>query len=323
MTDGAHRIAPTRHAEDLAASAPDLASLLRASAVQFIASRFEDADAEAVATQRDFRRLASRSRWAVLLTSTVAALMMVAGAAPGLSVHAPGQVFVVLSIFGLVIGGLATMWLFRIRQGELLAQWMKARAVAESRRLEYFLAVTEPTAGDRALNLQQLEYFCRHQLDVQIAYYRDRGARHRASARQVLSLGGWAVFLSTVAVGAAGVLGAVSAPLASLAAVAIIGSALSAFASSLEAVNQDTRNAERYGRTRETLEQLASRYDDVRRAVAAGVAEALPRFVAAVHEQLSLEHRQWLEGADARTLGLVALEEALSRARDKAGAQGA
>ncbi len=323
MTGGDHRLAPTRHADDLAASAPALAALLRASAVQVIAARYEDADAEAIAAQRDFRRLASHSRWAVLLTSTVAALMMLAGAAQGLAVRAPDQVFVALSVIGLVVGGLGTMWLFRIRQGELLEQWMKARALAETRRLEYFLAVTRPAAGDPGLHLSQLDYFRRHQLDVQIAYYRDRGARHRASARRALTLGGWAVFISTVTVGAAGVLGAVSAPLASIAAVAIIGSALSAFASSLEAVNQDTRNAERYARTRDTLEQLASRFDDVRRAVAAGAAEALPQFVATVHEQLSLEHRQWLEGADARTQGLAALEETLSRARDKADAQGA
>jgi hypothetical protein len=316
-----HRVEPTRHADELAAQSPGLAALLRASTVQFIAARFEEADAASVAAQRDFRRLASRARWAVLLTATVASLLMLAGASQGLSVPAPGQIFVALSILGLVVGGLATMWLFRIRQGELLEQWMKTRALAESRRLEYFLAVTQPVAGDPALNLLQLEYFCRHQLDVQIAYYRDRGARHRDSARRILALGGWAVFISTVTVGAAGVLGAVSAPLASIAAVAIVGSALSAFASSLEAVNQDTRNAERYARTRETLEQLASRRDDVRRAVGAGTAEALPQFVAAIHEQLSLEHRQWLEGADARTQGLAVLEETLARTRDRADAQ--
>jgi hypothetical protein len=120
----------------------------------------------------------------------------------------------------------------------------------------------------------------------------------------------------------AGVLGAWWPEVASIATFAVVGSAISSFASSKEATNQDRRNAERYARTSEALERIESRLDDVREAVAAGSHEALRRFVKAVHEQLSLEHRQWLEGAEAISEDLAALEEALADSRKRGQSSG-
>ena len=83
----------------------------------------------------------------------------------------------------------------------------------------------------------------------------------------------------------------------SFAAIGALGAAftgLSSFASMREAVNQDRRNAERYGRTYRVLEDLNKRLDDVREAVYFRGEQPLIDFVDAVNEQLSLEHRQWL-----------------------------
>jgi hypothetical protein len=64
------------------------------------------------------------------------------------------------------------------------------------------------------------------------------------------------------------------------------------------------------------LERIESRLTDVREAVAGGSQEALDQFVNAVHEQLSLEHRQWLSGAEAISGGIATLEETLARLKE-------
>ncbi len=61
-----------------------------------------------------------------------------------------------------------------------------------------------------------------------------------------------------------------------------------------EAVGQDRRNAERYGRTYELLRELDRRLDLVREAVLSFGNAPLLDYVLAINEQLSLEHRQWL-----------------------------
>ena len=50
----------------------------------------------------------------------------------------------------------------------------------------------------------------------------------------------------------------------------------------------------------------------MRAAVASGSREALSLFVAAVHEQLSVENRQWLDAAESTQSALVKLAEALA-----------
>jgi hypothetical protein len=92
----------------------------------------------------------------------------------------------------------------------------------------------------------------------------------------------------------------------------VIGTALAAFAATREAVNQDRRNAERYGRTLSALEILRGRLDDVRGGVLAGSQEVLEEYVAAVHEQLSLEHREWLSGAESTRSAIGRMDETLA-----------
>jgi hypothetical protein len=80
-----------------------------------------------------------------------------------------------------------------------------------------------------------------------------------------------------------------------------------------EAVNQNLRNAERYERTGRALEALSRRLDDVRKAVYAGGQQPLGDFVAAVHEQVSLEHRQWLGELSEARGAFAKLEDTLKK----------
>ena len=92
----------------------------------------------------------------------------------------------------------------------------------------------------------------------------------------------------------------------------MFGAALQAFAASRESINQDRRNAERYDNTAQALLGLRERLDDVRLGIAAGATSVLGEYVAAVQDQLSLEHRQWLEGAENMQAAVARLEKALS-----------
>ena len=177
---------------------------------------------------------------------------------------------------------------------------MSQRAFAETARLNYFNTVVNASppssdVGSFQVELLKLEYFRRFQLDVQRAYYKKRGKQHQEEAFRTLSISGWAIGGAAIATGAAGVLsGAIDTMFAAVAGLGTIFANLSSFTSMKEAVNQDRRNAERYARTSRVLEDLYKKLDDVRKAVCSAGIQPLLDFVEAVHEQLSLEHRQWL-----------------------------
>lgn len=307
-------IRPTTFADRFAESAPRLEAVLRQSAVTTTAESFEQHNQEAKENQRRFKQTARRAAVAVMATTIAGALIMIAGV---IGDEFRAGWLIAFGVLGIVAGSLGTMWMFILRQGKLLDAWMRTRAQAETDRLEYFARATTPTPGETGLALLRLEFFRRYQLEVQRTYYRGRGAQHRAGASRTLGLGAIAVFLAAVATGLGGILGAHILELSALAALGIVGSALGSMASSSEAANQDRRNAERYDRTRFALDELKKKLDDVRTAVATGDLEVLPQFVKAVHEELSLEHRQWLKQSELQRAGLAELERHLEEARGK------
>jgi dsDNA-binding SOS-regulon protein len=314
-------IAPSRHADELAMKAPALARILRKSELNATARVYEQKDAEAGQAQLVFKRAASRANWAVFLTACFSALLLVTAPFPVLSSGAAGKALqIALGLCGILSGAFGAMWLFKIREGKLLERWMTARAGAETRRLEYFaLAATlrdDGTAGEIPLTLLQCEYFRRYQLDVQRAYYGGRAADHERAADRMLNVSAFAVGLACLATGFGGVLaGAVGGAWVALGGLGAIATGLAAFASANEAANQDRRNAERYRRTLDALEALSAKLDAVRSAAAQDEREPLAQFVAAVHEQLSLEHRQWLQTSESTAASIARLEQTLERAK--------
>ena len=312
-------IAPTKHAEELEGTAPSLARVLRGAAAETMAREFELLDSRALRAQGIFMRAANSLNFAVLITACLAAALLTLGslelsAAPLLK----ATLLIVLGVAAASTGGLGAMLHYHIRQGGLFERWMKDRAGAETHRLRYFETVISAEGSYEAgspmpLASFQLEYFRRYQLDVQVAYYQTRGDRHRRAADKTLGIGGLAVFIAAITTAVSGLLGALTAPsLASIAAIGVVGAALASFASAREAITQDRRNAERYERTRTFLVQLQTRLGRVRLAAASGDREPLKEFVASVQDQLSLEHRQWLETADTTAAGLIRLDASLS-----------
>jgi multisubunit Na+/H+ antiporter MnhG subunit len=321
-------LAPKGHAEEVADKASALASLLRSTQIGTFAQQYQRHDSEAGTAQKRFKDAMMRANGAVLTTGVLGALIMVAGIfEPRLGEVIMRPPLLVLGLAALVTGALASMWLFRVREGQLLDEWMTERAHAESARLAYFATLAKSgkeQSSDPPLGLLKLEYFRRYLLDMQIAYYRERRRQHRKAADRTLAMGGFAAALAAVASGSAGVVASFEAPWAALAAVGVVGTALAAFAATREAVNQNRRNAERYGRTLSALEILRGRLDDVRGGVLAGSQEVLEQYVAAVHEQLSLEHREWLSGAESTRSAIGRMDETLAALqKDGAKPQGA
>jgi SMODS and SLOG-associating 2TM effector domain 1 len=306
---------PVEHAEQLKISAPKLAALLVRSGPLELARQYADADTEALVAEQTFKKWVGRANWAVLGTATASALLMAVALLADRSGGLMQTALVALALVGVATGGIASMSLFRVREGRLLEDWMTARARAETKRLSYFSYIVNSSVEplDHELELLKLEYFRRYQLDLQIAYYKTRRLSHRNSADRTLGISAAAILVAAIASGAAGVLGAQRSEWAALGSLAVFGAALQAFAASRESINQDRRNAERYDNTAQALQGLRERLDDVRLGIAAGSPSVLGEYVAAVHDQLSLEHRQWLEGAENTQAAVARLEKALSR----------
>jgi SMODS and SLOG-associating 2TM effector domain 1 len=311
---GDYPLSPVEHAEQLKTSAPKLAALLTRSAPVELARQYAEADTEALAAERTFKRWVIRANWAVLATATASALLMAVALLTDTLGGLTQTTLIVLALMGVAAGGIASMSLFRVKEGRLLEDWMTARARAETKRLSYFSYIVNSSLQplDLQLELLKLEYFRRYQLDLQLAYYKTRRLGHRNSAERTLSISAGSVLVAAIASGAAGVLGALRSEWAALGSLAVFGAALQAFAAARESLNQDRRNAERYDNTAQALQGLRERLDDVRVGIAAGSPSVLGEYVAAVQDQLSLEHRQWLEGAENMQAAVARLEKALS-----------
>jgi hypothetical protein len=314
-------LAPSKQAAALADTAPALGRLLRSGTIGTYTKQYERHDRAAGEAQARFKTAIRRANGAVLATGVLGALIMVTTILG--SLYAPGLMkpaLLVLGVVALITGAAASMWLFRVREGKLLDEWMSERAHAETARLAYFATLAQlqdSGPSELPLGLLKLEYFRRYQLDMQITYYDQRRKDHRRSADRTLAWGGFAAAIAAVASGSAGVLASSSPSWAALAALGVVGTALAAYAATREAVNGDRRNAERYGRTLASLEILRTKLDEVRSGVLAGSQAVLDEYVAAVHEQLSVEHREWLSGAESTQSAIGKLDETLAKLQER------
>ncbi len=73
------------------------------------------------------------------------------------------------------------------------------------------------------------------------------------------------------------------------------------------------RNAGAYERAVDALDEIAARYDAVAAEVRSGRLDALAAFSTAVTQQLSLEHKRWLEGTAQAEAVFRQLDQQLDR----------
>ena len=208
----------------------------------------------------------------------------------------------VLGLLALFASGAVIYNTNMLSQLKLFEQWMDFRAQAETARLAYFKQAAKILSIEHSDNIQMLLQYCsffrRYQLQVQQAYYNGRSKKHEQSFKTTAKLAAFAAVIVGVFAGTAGVAGFADADLIKFAALGAIGVALGALASRREAINQDERNIRRYKITAQVLSNIAEKYSSVQKSLAAGKdPKILVHFVDAVHEQLSLEHRQWTQEA--------------------------
>ena len=89
--------------------------------------------------------------------------------------------------------------------------------------------------------------------------------------------------------------------------------AVGAYAVNREALRLDRANAGGYEKAAAALDAIAARYDAVEAEVRAGQPDALRAFTAAITEQLSAEHKRWLEGSTQAEAVLGKLDGQLQR----------
>lgn len=310
-----YRLNPTQFESHFKESAPEFSRVLSNAALVETAKRYETRSAQAKISQTIFKDLSKRITWAVFTATVAAALLAAYPSLESEPVSTGDPVVMLLGLVSLLAGTYASMTLYRIQGGGYLTRWMNARAGAETERLGYFnrliQIVTDCHAQRPDIVLSSLELFRRYQLGMQQAYYTNRGSEHRESMDNTLQLGSVATGLLALASGGAGILGYFQPEFLPLAAVGILGTALATVASRREEINQDERSFERYGRTADTLSHLREKHTEVQHAVASGDTKVIAVYVNAVHEQLSLEHRQWLAQAEAIESAVEKLAQSL------------
>jgi len=310
-------IVPTEHADLYAESAPELSAILGSTAVATAAESYEQFDTKAGERQTRFKTAANRANVLVLGTAFCGAIVVTAGVLRDiLGLEAAQALAIGFAIAALVVGAGASAYLYGAKGGDYLTKWMRSRAEAEAWRTRYFEAVTAPDDADgqpypTGLLLLKLQYFVRYQLNVQLLYYDKRGTEHERSAARSLRFAAFAIALSAIITGLAGMLSTAYLEFVALGGIGVIASALTAFASTRESINQDQRNAERYERTFETLTKLKMNLGAIQRGIIKAGPKPLTDFVQAVHEQIFLEHRQWLDDAALASTALQTLEETL------------
>lgn len=298
-TDSDYVISPSNHKEKYEDKSSVLNTILESTRLKSIARRYENKDYIALEAQKKFRRVFKRVNITILVTAfIISAILSIGVIAKDTNTQTKNYAIGLLGIGSLIAGGLATKDFYIIKRGELLESWMSKRAKAETLRLEYFEKFIDESMScsddpDNFICLLKLEYFNRYQLQVQLDFYRKRSMEHHKNASRYLSLSGWATFGSAIAAGSA-TFGIIQPELTALAALGVIFTAFSSYASVHEGVYQYRRNSERYDRTLEVLEKLFEELDTVRLAIYELGFQPLSEYVDAFHEQLSLEHRQWI-----------------------------
>lgn len=307
------------HAERFRDTAPGLAALMQTAAARSAAEAYARFDAAAISAQSAYRRAMRFTNLGALLTSVLGSAAMAMTILATQSSHPrPYEIATtVLSTSAALAAATGAAGLYWLRHGRLLESWMSKRATAETHRIGYFSGLlSQAASGTRETALLGLEYFRRYHFEVQKDYYHLRARHHERSANVTLAIGAAGAFLATIAssmgVAADGVERAVSA-------IGVCGAAIGAYAIGREQMTQDRRNAERYDRTYSALMAITGQLDAVRVAAEAGQAEAVGAFGAAVNEQVSNEHRQWLDGQEAAREALARIEKALTPPEAAAG----
>lgn len=298
----------------------ELRRLLEHPALVEVDRRYTEKDRVARDEKQRFVRFSGHASLSILIGTIAAALLVssaslndpAGGGGTGLLLGFVRWVLVVATVGS---GSYALFCLTFLNRAGLLRHFREARSRAELERQSYFtkLAALAPSGSPAAPAALEVFRIC--QLEGQRLFFLDRIDSARRGYQRTVWLGSIAVVVVAFSGGGFGIAGVFEPRLLPLAGLGAIGAALATYASQREALNQDERTGERYGKTLDALSLLMERYAEVRRDVEAGAARVFSEFVGAVQEQLALEHREWIEDSEALEQAVAALDASLAKLR--------
>jgi hypothetical protein len=281
-----------------------LEPILRSSGIRVQLEALGRLEGEATAQQRAFRRELTIANLCLMVAGVLSGLVLaLPGILSDIPTAGPGHIEWkawlprLMGVATLALGAIAALATYKAREGNRLQRWLSARSGAEMARSGLFMTVAERAAvGSNETMLAALELVNRGLLENQRTWFRKRAKEHRRSSDWTTSWGGLATALAFV--GGSGAAIASFVPSQTWLAVSgVIGAAVGAYAVNREALRLDRANAGGYEKAAAALDAIAMRYDTVETEVRAGKPDALRAFAAAITEQLSAEHKRWLEGS--------------------------
>jgi hypothetical protein len=202
-----------------------------------------------------------------------------------------------LGIATLALGAVAALYTYKAREGNRLQRWLSARGGAELARSSMYLAIADQAASKPGnLAGEAFKLINRELLEGQRHWYGRRASEHRRSSEWTTVWGGLATALSFVG-GSGAVIASFEPSQTWIALCGVIGAAFGAYAVNRESLRLDRANAEGYEKAAAALDAIAARYDAVEAEINAGRGEAVSAFTRAIAEQLSAEHKRWLEAS--------------------------
>jgi hypothetical protein len=313
---------PDQHMETYEKEAPFFASILRSSMISTILGEYNQADSRAIVAKNVFSKWSNSLIWATFITTVFTTGLLASSSFDlffGVGSPVSKTLAVIFSLGGVAAAAVGTGCLQHIKNNKLLEKWMGTRAEAEKLRMQYFeeLAIAVPKNGEDTLKLTdhlKLEFFRRFQLDVQLNYFSAKSIRHQKTASKLLLISTIAVMLVLFINGIAGIVGFIGeTQITVIASFAIIAQAVSSMVMNKEAIGQDRQNSERYESARKSLNMLKRTIDQVHDKLDEGNPAILQNYIAAVHEPIMSEHRQWLSSQETRLSAISRLEEELKK----------
>lgn len=312
---------PLAHADALAAQRETLGTLaeaLRDQQLREIAATFDEEDARAGWYQRLYRRLAvgaillmfvpvALGAFPILIEEGTLAGLGEAALGPSWSDERMKNLFLAIQFLAL---GLSLLFTMLLRVVDPFERWMRARAEAEAKRLDYFdeafrLDIEKPADNSPTL-LIKLEYFRRFQLDIQRNYYRSKGLQNKRLAERnnaarmlnaslILFAAAPTAFATYATVfDAADTLNAVG-PESVYAAIGLFGAAIGNLLFAMSMLDVRRRNAKKFLNSADMLDELYDKPLAAARLAAARSDEAaVQTFVRQIHDEVQAEHKEWL-----------------------------
>jgi hypothetical protein len=298
------------------ADKPALLRILQTSRVHIALDALEGKGREATQQQAAFRREVTIANVCLMIAGVLSGLVLLV--APHIASKAHGTQLiswlpVAIGVLTLALGAAAAFFAHKVREAGRLQRWLTTRSGAEAARLAIFTTIAEKVVSESPQEaLSALDLVNRVLLEDQRVWYRGRAAEHRKSSEKTAFWGGAGTALA-FAGGSGAVIASFEPNQAWIAIFGVIGAALAAYAVSRERLRMDSTSAALYEKAADALDEIAARYDMVQAEVGNGQTAALTAFTTAITDQLSQEHRRWLEGSAQAEAVLRELDQQLER----------